>query len=110
MKDGFTLLTPELQPPPLDKLVGEIESQQVSFKHWATPGATRHAAALDLARTDLPPRRTPRLRLAGDGSIGERGDHRLSEPPRGLALALRPLDRNQSREVREPGQVRGDFM
>ena len=29
----------------------EIEAQNISFKGWATPGATNHSAALDLART-----------------------------------------------------------
>jgi len=36
---------------PLDALVKEIESQNVTFKGWATPGATVHSAALDVART-----------------------------------------------------------
>ena len=35
----------------LDALVCEIEAQNVSFKGWATPGATVNAAALDIART-----------------------------------------------------------
>ena len=35
----------------LDALVKEIEAQNVSFKGWATPGATKNSAALDLART-----------------------------------------------------------
>ena len=35
----------------LDVLVKEIESQNVSFKGWATPGATQNSAALDVART-----------------------------------------------------------
>jgi cob(I)alamin adenosyltransferase len=35
----------------LDGLVQEIEAQKVSFQGWATPGATLHAAALDVART-----------------------------------------------------------
>ena len=49
-KDGFTLITPELTAR-LEKLVKEIESQNISFKGWATPGATQHSAALDVART-----------------------------------------------------------
>lgn len=49
-KDGFHLLTPTATAR-LDALVKEIESQNVSFKGWATPGATFHAAALDVART-----------------------------------------------------------
>jgi cob(I)alamin adenosyltransferase len=50
VKDGFTLVTPELTAK-LDKLVQEVESQKVAFKGWATPGATVHSAALDVART-----------------------------------------------------------
>ena len=47
---GFSLVTPELTAK-LDALVREIESQQVSFQGWATPGATAGSAALDVART-----------------------------------------------------------
>lgn len=50
MKDGYSLVTPEMTAK-LDVLVKEIESQNVSFKGWATPGATKNSAALDLART-----------------------------------------------------------
>ena len=35
----------------LDTLVAEIEGQNISFKGWATPGATLNSAALDVART-----------------------------------------------------------
>ena len=35
----------------LDQLAGQIESQNISFKGWATPGATLGSAALDVART-----------------------------------------------------------
>src|SRR5476649_29867 len=49
-KDGYTLVTPEMTAK-LDALAKEIESQNVSFKGWATPGATQHSAALDVART-----------------------------------------------------------
>lgn len=35
----------------VDAAVAEVESQNVRFDGWATPGATLHAAALDLART-----------------------------------------------------------
>ena len=35
----------------LEQAIREIESQNISFKGWATPGATVHTAALDLART-----------------------------------------------------------
>jgi cob(I)alamin adenosyltransferase len=49
-KDGFQLTTAELTKK-LDALVLDFESQKVSFKDWATPGATVCAAGLDLART-----------------------------------------------------------
>jgi cob(I)alamin adenosyltransferase len=49
-KDGFALVTADLTAQ-LEKLVREIEAQNVSFKGWATPGATRNSAALDMART-----------------------------------------------------------
>jgi len=49
-KDGFSRVTPELTAK-LDVWVREIEARNPSFKGWATPGATVHAAALDVART-----------------------------------------------------------
>jgi cob(I)alamin adenosyltransferase len=49
-KDGYPLVTPEMTAK-LEALVKEIESQKVSFKGWATPGATKNSAALDVART-----------------------------------------------------------
>jgi cob(I)alamin adenosyltransferase len=49
-KDGYSLVTPEMTAK-LEMLVKEIESQNVSFKGWATPGATKNSAALDVART-----------------------------------------------------------
>jgi cob(I)alamin adenosyltransferase len=50
VKDGYSLVTPAMTAK-LDTLVKEIESQNVTFKGWATPGATLHSAALDVART-----------------------------------------------------------
>ena len=50
VKDGYSLVTSQMTHK-LDALVKEIEAQKVSFKGWATPGATPHAAALDFART-----------------------------------------------------------
>jgi len=50
VQGGYALVTPEMTAK-LDALVKEIESQNVSFQGWATPGATHHSAALDLART-----------------------------------------------------------
>ena len=49
-KAGFKLTAPELTAR-LDGLVQEIEAQNISFKGWATPGATHNSAALDLARS-----------------------------------------------------------
>jgi cob(I)alamin adenosyltransferase len=48
--DGYPPVTAEMTAK-LEKLVKEIESQNVSFKGWATPGATKNSAALDMART-----------------------------------------------------------
>lgn len=50
VQDGYTLVTSHMTHK-LDALVKEIESQSVSFKGWATPGACMHSAALDVART-----------------------------------------------------------
>ena len=50
VKDGYTLVTSQMTHR-LDALVKEIEAQSVSFKGWATPGASVHSGALDLART-----------------------------------------------------------
>ncbi|MBU6400383.1 MAG: cob(I)yrinic acid a,c-diamide adenosyltransferase [Verrucomicrobia bacterium] len=48
--DGFSVLTPG-QTAHLDRLVSELEAQQITFDGWATPGAAPAAAALDVART-----------------------------------------------------------
>ena len=50
VKDGYSVVTPAMTAK-LDALVREIEAQNVSFKGWATPGATSASAALDVART-----------------------------------------------------------
>lgn len=50
LKDGFKTVSAEMVRK-LDVLVDEIEAQKVSFKGWATPGATVNSAALDVART-----------------------------------------------------------
>ncbi len=50
LKDGFKQLDHGFVEK-LDALVREIESQQVSFKEWATPGSCMNSAALDVART-----------------------------------------------------------
>ncbi len=48
---GFTLVDTAM----VDRLTARIDelekSYQISFKHWATPGATRESATLDVART-----------------------------------------------------------
>lgn len=50
VKDGYSLVKPDMVEK-LDALVKEIESQKVTFKGWATPGASEPSAALDVART-----------------------------------------------------------
>jgi cob(I)alamin adenosyltransferase len=65
--DGFRVVTAEFTAT-LDRLVADVESQQVSFKGWATPGATPTAAALDVARTVC--RRAER-RVCGIQEAGE---------------------------------------
>ena len=50
IRDGHPPVTPAMTAT-LDALVKEIESQNMTFKGWATPGATLHSAALDVART-----------------------------------------------------------
>lgn len=72
VKDGFTVVTPQLTAQ-LDAIVREIESQNISFKHWATPGANPAAAALDVARTTCrrAERRVCALREAGQVTNGE---------------------------------------
>jgi cob(I)alamin adenosyltransferase len=48
---GFTPLT-EASVAALDRLIAELEERHViSFRHWATPGATVESAFLDVART-----------------------------------------------------------
>lgn len=49
-RDGFTLVTAPMTAR-LDDLVKHLEAQKISFKGWATPGATSLAAGLDVART-----------------------------------------------------------
>ncbi len=67
IKSGFSLVTPAMTAK-LDALVKEIEAQNVSFKGWATPGATMNSAALDVARTVCrrSERRVHDLQAAGD--------------------------------------------
>ena len=67
VQGGYSLVTPAMTTK-LDVLVKEIETQNVSFKGWATPGATHHSAALDVARTVCrhAERRVCDLQAAGD--------------------------------------------
>ncbi|MGA2173610.1 MAG: cob(I)yrinic acid a,c-diamide adenosyltransferase [Verrucomicrobiota bacterium] len=66
VKDGFAVVTGEMTAR-LDAVVAGIESQNISRKGWATPGANLPAAALDLARTACrrAERRACALREAG---------------------------------------------
>ena len=50
VKDGYRLVTAEMGAR-LEKIAKEIEGQNISFHGWATPGANRVSAALDVART-----------------------------------------------------------
>jgi cob(I)alamin adenosyltransferase len=50
VKDGYSLVTAAMTGR-LEGVTQEIESASVSFKGWATPGASLPAAALDVART-----------------------------------------------------------
>ncbi len=82
VKDGYSLVTPAMTAT-LDALVKQIEAQNISFKGWATPGATVNAAALDLARTTCrrAERRVCALREAGGLENAELGVYlnRLSD-------------------------------
>src|ERR1044071_8918402 len=49
VKDGYSLITAEMTAR-LEKIAKEIEGQNISFHGWATPGANRVSAALDVAR------------------------------------------------------------
>lgn len=50
VQDGYSVVTPGLTAK-LDALIRDMEAQNISFKGWATPGATPASAALDVART-----------------------------------------------------------
>lgn len=49
-KGGYSVVSPTLTAR-LDEWVREVESRNPSYKGWATPGGTMHAASLDMART-----------------------------------------------------------
>jgi cob(I)alamin adenosyltransferase len=71
-EDGYGLMSP-VKTAKLDALVKEIEAQNISFKGWATPGATQLSAALDVARTTCrrAERRVYDLKDAGELPNGE---------------------------------------
>jgi cob(I)alamin adenosyltransferase len=50
VKDGFTLVSHQ-HVARLEAAIREIEAQNISYRGWATPGATIDSAALDVART-----------------------------------------------------------
>jgi cob(I)alamin adenosyltransferase len=50
VRDGFPVVTPALTAR-LDRIVKEIESKNISFKGWSTPGGNAISAAFDAART-----------------------------------------------------------
>lgn len=72
LADGYALVTPAFTAR-LDPLIREIEAQKVSFKGWATPGATPCSAALDVARTVCrrSERRVCDLQISGELKNGE---------------------------------------
>jgi len=72
-RDGYVVVTPDMTAR-LDALVRELEAQKISFKGWATPGATIHAGALDVART-----------------VCRRAERRVVD--------LRPVDEQQNPEI-----------
>lgn len=72
LRDGYSLITPAMTAK-LDALVQEIEAQNIGFKGWATPGATKHSATLDMARTVCrrAERRLCALKQSGELKNGE---------------------------------------
>lgn len=50
VRDGYSPVTPEMRSR-LETQAYELEAGDLRFKDWATPGATLHSAALDMART-----------------------------------------------------------
>lgn len=49
-KDGYSFVTPAMTAK-LETLVRKIETEKISFKGWATPGANLNSAAFDVGRT-----------------------------------------------------------
>jgi cob(I)alamin adenosyltransferase len=75
VKDGYSLVTPAMTAK-LDAFVHEIEAQNINSKDWATPGATKNSAALDMARTVC--RRAERLVCALNESSGQKNSGAIS--------------------------------
>src|ERR1041385_7927342 len=50
VQDGYSLVTPHMTAK-LEKIVQDIEAQNITYRGWATPGANVNSAALDVART-----------------------------------------------------------
>src|SRR5881397_2283020 len=46
VKDGYSLMRGEMITR-LEKVIKEIESENITYKGWATPGASMHSAAID---------------------------------------------------------------
>ncbi len=101
LKGGFSVVSPALTAK-LDEWVCEVEARNPSFKGWATPGATLHAATLDMARTSC--RRAER-RVCSMSQPSEPSNpeiivylNRLSD-----LLWLMAREAEGEREVGEPG-------
>jgi cob(I)alamin adenosyltransferase len=50
VRDGFQLVTPEVSQK-IEGIIREVEAQGLTYRGWATPGATSGSAALDVARS-----------------------------------------------------------
>jgi cob(I)alamin adenosyltransferase len=103
VRDGHSLVTPAMTAT-LDALVKEIESQNVTFKGWATPGATLYSAALDVARTVC--RRAERRVCALSESGGPLNAEMIIYLNRLSDLLWLFARRVETAEVRLPTQVR----
>src|SRR5262249_29771567 len=55
VRDGYPTIN-RRQTARLESAVAYVEAQKVSFKGWATPGASVHSATLDVARAPCRPR------------------------------------------------------
>jgi cob(I)alamin adenosyltransferase len=72
LKDGFSQLSPD-KTAMLEEVIRQIEPH-ISLKHWATPGATIHGAALDSARVVC--RRAER-HICGLQTAGQLGNNEI---------------------------------